>query len=482
VSLDSKSVGRKHGQITFQKGAYVYRDLGSVNGSLVDGRKVKGRIVLSDGVKVRCGDSILDFLLDPGDLEPKASPDSVDAKTMARLGKENKALREEIKALNMQMSASDPGESEISAQKLKEANAALVEAQDEVRHLRGIIEDNEQRVKDAEARAATANSSLESIHSKYLDMRDQVRHTQSLLEEARSEASRNEEEAADLREQLEALTAQVEAARNRGGKVAEEVSDLKVRITERDREVERLQRELDIRDYDLKVVREENERLQEYCRTDTGLQADLERKVRNLEAVIEENRNYIAELRRMNEEKDREVREVRLGVGIADLEQEKQRLLDDFHKKSREVDDLKAELALIRADLEGAAADREAIEAKVREIEGASRARRSEMEDISDHPEYKARAREIERLTQQLDSILDGLAVLDSGMKDILVFLTHLCRSSVKIPKKVAATLGDSSLEEAVEALKDARRALSSEADSVRKVRRNGGRPRKKRA
>jgi len=409
VVLNSKSVGRNHGRITREGGSYVFRDLGSVNGSFVNGGKVTGAVVLADGAKVRCGDSIMDFVFDAADgrkappskskatMPVPAPPETID---VSRLQKENKALRAELKSLSTRVASSDSDTDEVEAlkKKLADSSAASGEAEDEARHLRGLMADGEHRVKDAEARAATANSSLESVHAKYLDMREQVQHTQSLLDEARASLSDSESELSDLREQWASLSAQAEAARNRGGQAAEEVSDLKVKVTEKDREMERLQRELDIRDYDLKALREENERLQDYCETDSGRQEALERKVKNLEAVIEENRNYIAELRRTNEEKDRQVREVRLGVGIADLEQEKQRLLDDFHKKSREVDDLQADLSARGAELEGVTSEKDELQARVKKLEKAGRTRRADTEDISDHPEYLAKVREVDRL------------------------------------------------------------------------------------
>ena len=40
--IANHSVGRSHGRISFEDGGYVYRDLGSVNGSYVNDVKVSG--------------------------------------------------------------------------------------------------------------------------------------------------------------------------------------------------------------------------------------------------------------------------------------------------------------------------------------------------------------------------------------------------------------------------------------------------------
>jgi chromosome segregation ATPase len=382
-----------------------------------------------------------------------------------------------------------------------------------------------------------------------MDMRDQVQHLQGQLDQVRGESSDREVEAAELRERLAAAQAQVESIRGRTAQAADDVATLKVKVTERDREVERLRREMDTREYDLKALREENERLAEYCQVDSGKQNQLERKVRNLEAVIDDNRSLIAELRRSLEEKDREVREVRLGAGIADLEQEKQRLLDDYHKKSRELDAARSTIASHAADLAGGAAEREALEARVRQLEEAARTRRSEREDISDHPEYKARVREIQardeslaqvrveldralkqqaecppeertRLAAELaaaqekakvlaarveelqgrlaakadepapialpaaatpdvrafldgtadaiESLLDGLTVLSSGLRDTIGFLTALAKSDLPLPAEAAERLDGATLLETAESLRDTLRLITSEADAIR--------------
>ena len=441
IVLPSHSVGRNHARISCRNGVYSFSDLGSVNGTSVNGARVTGTVELSDGAALRCGDITMRFFLEnPPDaavvhktLEPPArrSPGSATAAPApvvapvaatsgadpialaeaARLRKENAALRAELQAASGR-GAAEPGDAGTIRRQLDDAKTSLAGAEEEIRHLRGVVADDEQRVKAAESRATMASSSLESIHAKYMDMRDQVQHVQGLLETARSEASDREIEATELREKAAAVQAQLDAIRGRTGQAAEEVSNLKVRLTERDREIERLKRELDVREYDLKALREENDRLQEYCQADTGRQNQLERKSRNLEAVIEDNRNLVAELRRSLEEKDREVREVRLGTGIADLEQEKQRLLDDYHKKSRELDGLRATVAQLQADAKGAAAERDELQARVRQLEESARTRRSEREDVSDHPEYRARVREIESRDETLRALqreLDGL-------------------------------------------------------------------------
>lgn len=424
VVLKSPLVGRNHGKVLYQDGVYIYKDLGSVNGSYVNERKVQGDVALKDGDLIRLGDVLVRFLGEQRADEPRvqagqkaagarvAGTDALSLVEVVRLRRENEALRAELAALERRLK--EQGSKDVSEieRRLAGAEEALKEREDEVRHLKGLLADSERRLRESEARVGTLSSSLESVHSKYLDMREQAAHAQRLLEQARQEASEKEMEVAELREKVAMLEAQLEAARSRTGQSVEEAKNLKVKVTEKDREIERLKRELDIREYDLRALREENERLQEYCASDSGRQRELERKIRNLEAVIEDNRNLIEELRRMIAERDRELMAARLGVGLANLEQEKQRLLDDFHKKAREVDELRAEVAALTAEIGAARAEAEGYRVRIKQLEEASRIRKSEREDISDHPEYKARVREAERLRGEMEVLAREIEAL----------------------------------------------------------------------
>ncbi len=485
IVLPSNAIGRNHGKILFHGGRYHYEDLGSVNGSFVNDKKIAGRVPLADGDQIRLGDIIIRFSMEgapapkavapkpvgrpgatdevasgtratsavvvpepirsttgqtpvasrqaatamprkpapepepvsavrrpspspvPGSVPSRQPGSGMDPLTIAeleRLKKENAALRADARAASAR-SGKPSEEMAKLTQDLQDARSALADREDEVRHLRGIAQDAERRCKDAENRSATANSSLDSIHSKYMDMREQVSHLQGQLEQVRAESGDKDAEIAELREKASALAAQLDSIRSRGNQASDEIANLKLKLTEKDREGERLKREIDLREYDLKALREENERLQEYCETDTGRQGELERKVKNLEAVIEENRNYIAELRRNLETRDREVREIRLGVGIVDLEQEKQRLLDDYHKKSREVDSLRSNLASVTADLSGVNQEKEDLVARLKAAEESAKTRKAEREDISDHPDFRAKLREAESLNEQLSTL-----------------------------------------------------------------------------
>jgi chromosome segregation ATPase len=89
---------------------------------------------------------------------------------------------------------------------------------------------------------------------------------------------------------------------------------------------------------------------------------------------------------------------------MADLEEDRRRLLDDFHKKSRELDETRSRIAALSAELEAIQGERDQALERIRALEEVARTRRSEREDVSDHPEYLARVREVESLTARADA------------------------------------------------------------------------------
>jgi pSer/pThr/pTyr-binding forkhead associated (FHA) protein/predicted nucleic acid-binding Zn-ribbon protein len=476
--LPSQSVGRTHGRICFKDGQFQYEDNRSVNGSVVNGRRVDPLtpVPLADGDQIRCGDVVLRFTLtasrassggtavapiapEPGpgadapgvEAPAAAGNDASDQAELARLRRENAILRAEVQTLPDRVSRA--AEAGPPRRDLEEARAV---AEQEVQHLRGLLADNERRVRDAEARAAMASTNLDGFHGKYVDLRDQVRHLQDQLEAARAGSSDREADAAQARERAASLETQLEAIRGRSGQAADEVAGLKVRLTEKDRELERLRKELDVREYDLKALEEESHRLEELCRTDTGRQGQLERKVRNLEAVIEDNRNLVEELRRGLEGKDRDLRDARLGSGMSDLEHERQKLLDDYHKKSRDLDGARSTIAALNAEVAGFAREREALEARIRQLEEAAGTRRPEGEDGSGHPDSGARVRESEAseaaLAAAIESMLEDLAQLGSSLRDATAL----------------EAAGGASLDDVLDALRDVQRLITSDADRLR--------------
>ena len=59
IIINDPQVSRHHARLTLQGGAYVLEDLGSTNGTFVNGRRVAGQIALSAGDMIGLGDTIV---------------------------------------------------------------------------------------------------------------------------------------------------------------------------------------------------------------------------------------------------------------------------------------------------------------------------------------------------------------------------------------------------------------------------------------
>ncbi|MCL4529439.1 MAG: FHA domain-containing protein [Chloroflexi bacterium] len=59
VAINDAEVSRKHARLTFQGGKYVIEDLGSTNGTFVNGQRLASPIVLKSGDVVSLGEQIV---------------------------------------------------------------------------------------------------------------------------------------------------------------------------------------------------------------------------------------------------------------------------------------------------------------------------------------------------------------------------------------------------------------------------------------
>lgn len=59
VAINDAEVSRKHSRLTFQGGKYVLEDLGSTNGTFVNGQRLAGPVVLKSGDVVSLGEQIV---------------------------------------------------------------------------------------------------------------------------------------------------------------------------------------------------------------------------------------------------------------------------------------------------------------------------------------------------------------------------------------------------------------------------------------
>jgi len=64
VVLNDPNVSRQHAEIRPRGGSWVVADLGSTNGSKLNGRQIDGSEVLRDGDEIEVGESVMTFTLE----------------------------------------------------------------------------------------------------------------------------------------------------------------------------------------------------------------------------------------------------------------------------------------------------------------------------------------------------------------------------------------------------------------------------------
>ncbi len=151
LRLMDTQVSRRHAQIAFENGAWILRDLGSTNGTFVNGELVSGMVELEESDQIQIGSFVL--LVGPLSLGPKALDDTkmVDAESMD----------------HVLLSPVMPPEVEISD--LQEVSQEDESAAD-VMHVEPIAhEDRPEQPEDAESEAAISQLSDAASESSIFD-------------------------------------------------------------------------------------------------------------------------------------------------------------------------------------------------------------------------------------------------------------------------------------------------------------------------
>jgi pSer/pThr/pTyr-binding forkhead associated (FHA) protein len=64
VVIDDPNISRRHAEVRPQGGAWVLRDLGSTNGSVLNGRRIEEPEVIESGDEIEIGTSLITFELE----------------------------------------------------------------------------------------------------------------------------------------------------------------------------------------------------------------------------------------------------------------------------------------------------------------------------------------------------------------------------------------------------------------------------------
>ncbi|MBM4386916.1 MAG: FHA domain-containing protein [Deltaproteobacteria bacterium] len=427
IYTTNPSVSRNHGKIYFDAGRFLFQDLGSVNGTKLNDKPIK-KSEIKTGDTLKCGDFIIRITekadeqpvteqakktpaKEPAREAPAASPQKEAKPAKPRtererppaprvdeaVARERDAFKEEVLKLRERL-AKGEGDAVGAIQLVERLKEEKEELNQRIKSLNDIIAEGEKKTEEIEKKNKRLEFELDSFSDKYMQSKDQITHLSRLLEQEREDVAGRDEHIVELEQKVKELSAVLDSLREKGSESGDVINNLKVKLTHKEREIEQLQRQFDLMEFELRGLREENEALQHDFNRDGGAQKELERRVNQLREIINEKENYIGQLRLDLEEKDREVRETRMGVGISDLEEEKRKLLNDYYQKSREVDELNAKAqALI--------VERNEAQEKIAQLQDQLESIRASQGDISIHPDFKQKAREAEKLAAEKEAL-----------------------------------------------------------------------------
>ena len=427
------TVSRNHGRIGWDPEGYYIKDLGSSNGTFINGARTR-RTVIREGDIVRCGE-VLEIHAIPGDIvQPEAAPPpadlpvvekaarnqptaALDAVAEASLSAESRAPVPPTQGAVQTPVVSPSGAVRRPVPPAPVAPAVSATLETELGDLRSKVRLLEQSNRELEARANRAEADVKAIEpramrysveiegltDKYVKLKEQNQVVTQALEQTRKELRQREDDAFEAERKVSELEQQIGQAREKATDATELLSGLKVRLTQKDRQIEELQRQLDLLEYELRAARDENESLQSSFNREGGDVDRLERKINLLQEVIQEKESLIEQLRIDLRDKDIEIRQVRMGVGISDLEHEKRRLLEDYHAATRRVDELNDRLLQQSKQID-------ALRGEVEAHKESAERKPTPIADITEHPDFKQKSRESDRLREEMSTLQRDLA------------------------------------------------------------------------
>jgi pSer/pThr/pTyr-binding forkhead associated (FHA) protein len=269
------------------------------------------------------------------------------------------------------------------------------------------VDELKARVHELEQREARHEEELDGWHDRYNRAREQVDHAQTLVDETRADLEESTSRGEELEGRVVDLEGQLGSVEARQSEETALLTELKTKLVQKDRRIDELQRELDLMEYDLRGSREELESLQDSFNQDNSQQRQLEREQELLREIMSEKENVIGELKIQIEDKDREIYDLKMGTGVMDLEQAKSDVLEKYFDKNRECDELQEKMKAVRREVDES-------QARIDELEE----RLSDSKDITEHPDYQRKMREVERAQADLEESKDAYTKLEERLED----------------------------------------------------------------
>jgi serine phosphatase RsbU (regulator of sigma subunit) len=85
IQIIDRKVSRRHSEILFKNGSYIFKDLGSKNGSFIEGKIIKNENELVNGNKIKIGETVLVFESGPEDFSSGSDVSSMSVRIVDKL-------------------------------------------------------------------------------------------------------------------------------------------------------------------------------------------------------------------------------------------------------------------------------------------------------------------------------------------------------------------------------------------------------------
>ncbi len=325
------------------------------------GRSESSRVKMLSRVEARLGS------MDKGSDSAELGQVKKDAAQLAARLSTIEKERDDWKA-RAEASASDAEALEV----LKDAQTKREEVEAKLGDATTRLDELTQENRELDERAVRYSMQLESVTEKYKDAREELDRIKERLDEERSTRGDHEDKMEDLERQIRLQSDELEEVRTLHAGRDKQMRELKIKVTERDRTIHQLQEQNAELEYERNESREEADRLQSTYNRDADETQRMEKRLEQLREVIRDKENLVTELRSELEEKDRQVIEVRMGHGIQGIEEERQSLMEDFYRKSRELESAGDKISELERQATTTREELDSMRSELREV-GASR-------------------------------------------------------------------------------------------------------------
>ena len=265
---------------------------------------------------------------------------------------------------------------------IDELQAGSSSQNDMYRELQEKLDERDQILTDYERRNEYHETVVTGLKDMIDKLKEQLDHQKEQYQECRKDLVASQDEAESLKMELATLKDTLESKGMATSNAETAIADLKVQLTQKNRLVNDLQRELDLAQFSCKEERENVERLKENVDTLNEALEESQRRNRDMKKVVEQHEVMFTELKGNLNDRAREIRQLqdslraKGGGDSAALMQELSQVRETLNRKNGEIELLQKQLKSAEENDMSNHADMEELTSlrdKVRDLENQLR-------------------------------------------------------------------------------------------------------------